>query len=96
MLSQRFCLFFVHLLFTCGPIFAADAQVRWIIHDLSRLPDPEVTTVAMDDQGNKWFGTHKGLTRLSKFGDWQSFTVENTSGGLRANFVTALAIGENR
>src|SRR3954463_8349120 len=71
-------------------------HVRWVIQDNNRLADPEVIAMAMDDQGNKWFGTRKGLTRLSQYGDWQSFTVENSSGGLKANPITALAVGENR
>lgn len=74
----------------------ADAGVRWVIQDLQKLPDPEVMVMTMDDQGNKWFGTRKGLTRLNIIGDWETFTVESTRGGLKSNVITALAIGENR
>lgn len=79
-----------------SPARAADAGVRWVIQDLQKLPDPEVLVMSMDDQGNKWFGTRKGLTRLNLIGDWETFTVESTRGGLKSNVITALAIGENR
>ncbi|HLP40131.1 MAG TPA: hypothetical protein VK465_01380, partial [Fibrobacteria bacterium] len=76
--------------------FAADAGVRWVIQDLQRLPDPEVLVIAVDHEGNKWFGTREGLTRLNLIGDWETFTVESTRGGLRSNAITALAPGEGR
>src|SRR4051794_3639840 len=75
---------------------ADKGDVRWVLQDLGRLPDPEVVAMAVDDQGNKWFGTKKGLVRLSMLDDWQTFTAENTSKGLPSNVITALAIGENR
>lgn len=99
-LTARLLAFPLSLLALAGvlppPAAAADAGVRWVIQDLQRLPDPEVLVMAMDDQGNKWFGTRKGLTRLNLIGDWETFTVESTRGGLRSNAVTCLAIGENR
>src|SRR4051794_20280542 len=72
------------------------AEYRWVLQDLNRFPDPEIVAMAADDQGNRWFGTKKGLVRLSMLGDWQTFTAENTSRGLPSNVITALAIGENR
>lgn len=77
---------------------AADGEggYRWVIQDLQKLPDPEVLVMAVDDQNNKWFGTRKGLTRLSLIGEWETFTVESTRGGLKSNAITALTIGENR
>ena len=72
---------------------AADAGVRWVIQDLQHLPDPEVLVIALDHEGNKWFGTREGLTRLNLIGDWETFTVESTRGGLRSNAITALAPG---
>lgn len=77
-------------------LLADEAEFRWHIHDLSRFPDPEVVALATDDQGNKWFGTRKGLTRLNQLGDWQTFTTETTGKGLPSNVITALAIGQNR
>ena len=71
-------------------------QFRWVLQDLGKLPDQEVLAMATDDQGNKWFGTKKGLVRLSFLGDWQTFTAESTSRGLPSNVITALAVGENR
>lgn len=83
----------------CGlaaSLSAADAGYRWVIQDLQRLPDPEVLVIAVDDQGTSWFGTRKGLTRLSHLGDWETFTAESTRGGLKSNVITSLALGENR
>src|SRR5690606_16134193 len=73
-----------------------EGRVRWTLQDLNRFPDPEVISMVVDVQGNKWFASKKGLTRLSYLDDWQIFTVENTAGGLKSNAITALAIGENR
>lgn len=73
-----------------------EAGFRWTLQDLGRFSNAEVIAMATDDQGNKWFGSKKGLSRLSQLGDWQNFTMENTARGLLSNAITALAIGENR
>lgn len=55
------------------------------------LIDSYVTAVEIDNNGNVWFGTPSGLSRLS--GDsWSHFT---TSNGLVNNSVLSLSLGPN-
>jgi len=56
----------------------------------SKLPDNNVTAIAIDEQGNKWIGTNGG--GLAKF-DGANWTVYNTSNsGLPDNDVYVIAI----
>lgn len=51
-----------------------------------------VYAIAKDPSGNVWFGTHKGVSKLT--GDkWQNYTVKE---GLVANKVNAIAIDTDR
>lgn len=64
---------------------------RWVILDDSHLPDTEVTAVAVDFTGDKWFGTRKGLVRYRN-NDWETFTFESRSDALGANYITVLEV----
>jgi hypothetical protein len=47
-----------------------------------------VYTIAKDQTGNVWFGTHKGVSKLAG-NQWQNFTIKD---GLVANKVNTIAI----
>ena len=47
-----------------------------------------ITSIAIDNEGNKWLGTPEGV---SKF-DGTSWTTYNTADGLADNFVQSIAI----
>ncbi|MFN8475490.1 MAG: two-component regulator propeller domain-containing protein [Anaerolineae bacterium] len=64
--------------------------VKWDISDLSHptyqqylypqtgLASNEVRSVAVDAQGNRWFATDRGLSRLGADNQWATFTLSNT------------------
>lgn len=56
------------------------------------LAGNDVRKVVVDAAGNKWFATQRGLSRLTPGGQWTTYTVENTDGGLPSNHLTALAV----
>ena len=75
----------------------AEIRAHWMRQDISRIPNIEVTAMAMDDQGNKWFGTKGGLARLSAYGAaWTTYTVESTQGAIKNNVINAIVIDEYR
>jgi len=47
-----------------------------------------VYSIAMDRAGNVWFGTHKGVSKLSE-NKWQSYTVKD---GLIADKIKTIAV----
>jgi hypothetical protein len=72
--------------------------VRWNVYNTSnsKLPSDFVTTIAIDEQGNKWIGTVPdfNIGGIAKF-DGVSWSVYNTSNsGLPENSVWAIAIDE--
>ncbi|MAU00814.1 MAG: hypothetical protein CL608_27020 [Anaerolineaceae bacterium] len=74
--------------------------VRWNRHDGSYktyttadgLADNQVWSVAVDQAGNKWFGTRTG--GVSRF-NGSSWTTFKTTNGLPANFVTTISVHPN-
>jgi hypothetical protein len=65
----------------------------FIVYDKwnSKLPDNDVTSIAIDKQGKKWIGTDGGLVKF----DGVYWTVYNTlNSGLPHNSVWAIAIDE--
>lgn len=74
--------------------------VRWNRHDgtfktyttADGLADNKVWSVAVDQSGNKWFGTQTG--GVSKF-NGSSWTTYSTSNGLPSNFVTTISVHPN-
>lgn len=66
-------------------------QVRIFNTDNSGLPNNDVTSIAIDAQGNKWFGTYDG--QVAKF-DGINWTVyNNTNSILPANYpITSIVI----
>ena len=81
--------------------------VVWDVSDLTKRPTqylaPQtglagnfVRAVAVDGNGNKWFGTERGLTRLTPGGQWTTFKMDNTNNSLPSNVITALAVQDNR
>ena len=55
-----------------------------------------VRAIAIDGNSTKWFGTERGLTRLTRDNQWTTFTMSNTNNGLPSNVITALAVQDNR
>jgi len=56
----------------------------------STLPDGQITSLLLDDQGGIWIGTATaGLIHLSSKGTWQVFNTENST--LPDNSITSLA-----
>src|SRR5690606_34754972 len=50
-----------------------------------------VRSIAIDSDGNKWFGTTIGVSKFDGT-NWTLYNVSNTSGGLADNTVYAIAI----
>jgi len=53
------------------------------------LADNYVSAIAIDGQGNKWFGTW--CNGVSKF-DGMNWTTYNTTNGLCKNYILTIAI----
>jgi ligand-binding sensor domain-containing protein len=79
---------------TCPlPTLSAPAQV-WTTFtpDDCELPHTDILALAHGADGTLWIGTHGGgLARIDKDGHWQTYTAENTKGGLPYDLVLALA-----
>ncbi len=89
----------IQIAFFFSFIFLAWAQstpVHWLLMDQQRLPAEEVTTMAQDDIGNRYFGTKKGLSQVTKSGSFQIFTRESSKGKLGSDSVTCLAVDPYR
>lgn len=65
-------------------------QVRVFNSENSELPHNEITAMAIDAQGNKWFGTYFG--EVVKFDDinWTVYTKSNSK--LTGDFIKSIAI----
>lgn len=57
---------------------------------LDGLPHTKVLAVAVDSQGNRWFGGDGGLTVLWANGRWQQFDITNS--GLHHDLVDGIAV----
>lgn len=57
---------------------------------LDGLPHAKVLAVAVDGQGNRWFGGDGGLTVLRANGRWQQFDITNS--GLHYDLVDGIAV----
>jgi ligand-binding sensor domain-containing protein len=67
-------------------------QQNWLVYKSSNsgLPDDWVTSVAIDEWGDKWFGTnYEGLTKFSN-NSWFVYNITNS--GLPVNDVRSIAI----
>lgn len=66
---------------------------QWITYDTtnSGLINNFVFSVAIDKQGNKWFGTYGGVSEFNGT-TWQNYTTKN---GLVGNNVTCIAVDKN-
>ena len=66
----------------------------WTVYDTtnSGLPDNNITSIAIDNNGNKWIGTYYGLVKF----DGATWTVyDRSNSGLPDNYVTSIAIDNN-
>lgn len=70
----------------------ADRSYTQYLHPQTGLACNDVRDVLVEENGSVWFATCRGLSRLAPDGTWQTFTVENTAGGLPSNNVTAIAV----
>ena len=75
--------------------FAASEKVRWRYFHQEHFPDKEITAIAYDSLQNYWFGTREGLVRMSPSEQWETYTRENTSGGLGGNWIRGLGVDED-
>ncbi len=81
----------------------AGGAVRWdvttgeytqYLHPQDPIAGNIVRDIVIDADGNRWFATNHGLSRLSADDTtWATFTTENTGGALPSNDVTAVAVG---
>jgi ligand-binding sensor domain-containing protein len=69
---------------------------RWILTDLNRLPSEEVTWLAEDDLGNRYYATRKGLTTEDKSDNYHIHTKAGTRGALSSDSLTCLALDRYR
>jgi len=81
------------VVFLCS-IFTLHSQaqeIRIFNTENSGLPNNEVTSIAIDAQGNKWFGTYDG--QVAKFDGVNWSVYNNTNSILPANYpITSIAI----
>jgi ligand-binding sensor domain-containing protein len=61
----------------------------------SGLPNDEILSLALGQDGTLWVGTDSGLARLDRQGRWQILTRANTGGGLPNDFVQALEFAQD-
>lgn len=57
------------------------------------LPSSEIYAVAVDPDGNRWFGGNNGLSRLDASSRWTHFNTGNS--GLYSNTISGIAIAGN-
>jgi len=64
---------------------------NWVVYNTinSNIPDNTVRCIAIDNQGNKWLGTEKGLAKFDG-NTWTTYDTLNSD--LPYNNITALAI----
>jgi streptogramin lyase len=55
------------------------------------LPENTIHSIAIDSEGNKWFGTDAGVYKFDGV-NWVNYNAANTSNGLADNSVNAIAI----
>lgn len=71
-------------------------EYRWVLTDLNRLPSEEVTWLAEDDLGNRYYATRKGLTTEDKSDNYRMHTKASTRGALPSDSLTCLALDRYR
>lgn len=64
-------------------------QITYFNKENSELPDDNVTAIAIDKNGNKWFGTWGGLAKFDNT-NWTIYNVSNS--GLPNNIIYAITI----
>ena len=81
---------------TWGGVVAVDrvtGTLNTYNHSNSPLPYQLIDAIAIDANGNKWFGTHmKGLVKFDG-SNWTNYTVSNS--GISTNNVASIAIDNN-
>ncbi len=89
MKKQLFIIGFVTLVTIIFSCKKEDNKLNWIAYTTTNgLANNNVSSIAIDKQGNKWFGTAAGV---SKF-DGTNWTTYNTSNGLVCDSVNTIAI----
>ncbi|MFQ5593806.1 MAG: two-component regulator propeller domain-containing protein, partial [Anaerolineae bacterium] len=69
-----------------------DGRYTQYLHPQTGLACNDVRDVVVGGAGSAWFATCRGLSVLSPDGVWQTFTTENTAGGLPSNNITSIAV----
>jgi ligand-binding sensor domain-containing protein len=74
-----------------GGGFAKFDGTIWTVYNTSNsgLPDNNVTSIAIDDSGNKWIATEGGLAKFDGT-NWTVYTTSNS--GLPSNYLTSILI----
>lgn len=81
---------FLILLCSLYPLQSVGQHVRIFNTNNSGLPHNEITAMAIDAQGNKWFGTYNG--EVVKFDD-TNWTVYNQSNSeLSGDLIKSIAV----
>jgi ligand-binding sensor domain-containing protein len=67
-----------------------EAKEGWDQTFTDKLPDKYVSSIAEDNSGNIWVGTHGGLVRFSN--GWQTVTKWTVADGLPSSFINSICI----
>ena len=85
-------LFYLHIVFFLSlNITALPQNAEWIVYNTtnSELPSNIVTSIAIDNYGNKWVGTNAGLVKFNGMG-WKLYNTLNS--GLPNNRIENVVI----
>ena len=81
---------FLILLCSLYPLQSAGQQVRIFNSNNSGLPGSIITAMAIDTQGNKWFGTYNG--EVVKFDDTNWIVYNQSNSELSGYYIKSIAI----
>jgi ligand-binding sensor domain-containing protein len=85
----RIALFLI-LLCSLYPLQSVGQQVRIFNSNNSGLPHNEITAMAIDALGNKWFGTYYG--EVVKFDDTNWTVYNQSNSGLSGDLINSIAV----
>lgn len=81
---------FLILMCNLYPLQSVGQQVRIFNSNNSGLPSNDITAMAIDTQGNKWFGTENG--EVVKFDDTNWTVYNQSNSALSGNYIRSIAI----
>lgn len=70
----------------------ASLKERWETFKEDYFPSLDFSAMALDSNGNRWFGTDRGLAFLSQGLSWEQFTQSSTGGSLPSDTIRCIEV----